>query len=285
MSGNSRPLFLTLKSYADSIQKVLLKSGWRKLLDSRSSTSPSMSTVGPSAILSSKFWFSDVSFARPKDERPGWYLAFLLLLSMASAAIDVFSLPSLGVFTANNTGNLVFLAIAAGQINDSDIHPIAAITSLAASWFGSFWAGQLGHRVGRAKRWYVFADTALGATLAILCAGLYYRGTLHFRDGRTEYVTIALLVSRSHMTTKSNAHFANYTGVSTVIHNGNTKCDNRWYIVAEHNNDTCGYRCHVIVFQRSSLVRNTQPSERRAVCVYRSLLPRRFDRRLRIPLF
>ena len=114
---------------------------------------------------------------------------------MAASAIDVFSVPSLGVFTANNTGNLVFLAIAAGQIKDDTIKPIAAVTSLTASWLGSFYSGQLGHRVGRAKRWFVFADTFLGASIAVMCAAMYYGDVLKFHDGRTEYAVIALLVS------------------------------------------------------------------------------------------
>lgn len=146
-------------------------------------------------MFSRKYWLADISFARPKDESLGLYLVFLLTLSAASAAVDVFSVPSLGVFTANNTGNLIFLAIAAGQVKDEYVHPVAAITSLLASMFGSFYSGQVGHRVGRAKRWFVFGDTLLGALLAIIVAALYYGHKLHFFDGRTEYVTIALLVS------------------------------------------------------------------------------------------
>lgn len=123
-------------------------------------------------MFSHSYWRSDVSFARPKDNSLGLYLVFLLTLSMASAAIDVFSVPSLGVFTANNTGNVVFLAIKAGQIQDNEIQALPALTSLLASWLGSFYSGQVGHRVGRAKRWFVFMDICLGACLAILCASL-----------------------------------------------------------------------------------------------------------------
>lgn len=194
------------------------------------------------------YWLDDVSFARPKNEGFGWYLPFLLALSMASAAIDVFSLPTLGVFTANNTGNLVFLMIAAGQIHDPGVRPVAAITSLAASWLGSFYSGQLGHRVGRAKRWLVFGDTLLGAFVAILCAGLYYRGTLVLHDSRTEYATIALLVSSlvlmGHVNGMTSVTTCSSTGINAVFHYGCPKCDDGWYTGPEYHYDARCDRCH-----------------------------------------
>ena len=141
------------------------------------------------------YWSAEISFARPKNEGFGWYLPFLLTLSMASAAIDVFSIPVLGVFTANNTGNLIFLAIAAGQVHSDGVDATAAITSLLASWLGSFWSGQVGKLVGRSKRWFVFGDTVLGAIIAIIFAVLYYCDVLPMRGSNTRYATIALLVS------------------------------------------------------------------------------------------
>lgn len=122
-------------------------------------------------------------------------MPFLLLLSFAAGAIDVFSVPFLGVFTANNTGNIVFLALAAAQLSsvDSNIHAVAAITSLLASWAGSASSGQIGHVFGRKKRLFVFADVMQQSIICFIVVGLIWANKVHSRDENTEYVAVALL--------------------------------------------------------------------------------------------
>lgn len=144
---------------------------------------------------SSSYWHTDIDFTRTNPKRAN-HLPFLLLLSFAAGAIDVFSVPFLGVFTANNTGNIVFLALAAAQLAEADpgnIQPVAAITSLLASWAGSACSGQLGHVVGRKKRAFVVADLMQQSVLVFLVVGLIWANKVRSRDHDTEYVAVALL--------------------------------------------------------------------------------------------
>jgi uncharacterized membrane protein YoaK (UPF0700 family) len=150
------------------------------------------SPPGPNS--SASYWVTDIDFALNNPKRAN-HIPFLLLLSFAAGAIDVFSVPYLGVFTANNTGNIVFLALAGAQlaeVDPGDVHPIAAITSLLASWFGSLVSGQIGNFFGRRKRLMVFCDALQQAVLVFLCVGLIWGGKLNDVD-QTKYVVVALL--------------------------------------------------------------------------------------------
>ncbi|CAN8106153.1 unnamed protein product [Discula destructiva] len=142
----------------------------------------------------SAYWHTDIDFARTNPDR-SQHLPFLLLLSFAAGAIDVFSVPFLGVFTANNTGNIVFLALAAAQLAslDNNIHPVAAITSLLASWAGSAASGQIGNCVGRKRRFFVFADLMQQSIICFIVVGLIWGNKVRSRDEDTEYVAVALL--------------------------------------------------------------------------------------------
>ncbi|KAF3771035.1 hypothetical protein M406DRAFT_326438 [Cryphonectria parasitica EP155] len=144
-----------------------------------------MTALFPSSLfLSRAYWQADLDFTRTNPNR-AQHLPFLLLLSFAAAAVDVFSVPYLGVFTANNTGNIVFLALAAAQlaaVDPADVHPVAAVTSLAASWAGSAVSGQIGNALAaRRKRFFVVADILQQAVL------------VRSNDGSSEYVAVALL--------------------------------------------------------------------------------------------
>ncbi|KAL1404853.1 hypothetical protein Q8F55_008464 [Vanrija albida] len=135
------------------------------------------------------FWNAELTFERRT------YIPVLLSLSIAAGSIDVFSVPALGVFVANNTGNLVFLALAASQMKkyDPEVYPVAAVVALVGSWFGSFYSGHLGRYFGKRRRGYVVADMTVQAALIFLVAGLYYGRKIHIRDGRTEYASIFLM--------------------------------------------------------------------------------------------
>lgn len=146
-------------------------------------------------LASSAYWHTDIDFARTNPNR-AQHLPFLLLLSFAAAAVDVFSVPFLGVFTANNTGNIIFLALAAGQlaaVDPADVHPVAAVTSLAASWAGSAVSGQMGNIIGRKKRFWVFADIMQQSVICFIVVGLIWANKVHSADGNTEYAAVALL--------------------------------------------------------------------------------------------
>ncbi|PWN19602.1 hypothetical protein BCV69DRAFT_278287 [Microstroma glucosiphilum] len=124
------------------------------------------------------------------------YAPFLLLLSFASGAVDVFSIPALHIFVANNTGNLIFLALAAAQLSAVDpgaIYPISAIIALAGSWLGSLASSFAGRTLGKSQRRYVFADLLLQSILMFIVCGLYWGHVIAFHDGRTEYIAVSLL--------------------------------------------------------------------------------------------
>lgn len=149
----------------------------------------------PGSLTSSAYWHTDLDFARTNPKR-AQHLPFLLLLSFAAGAIDVFSVPYLGVFTANNTGNIVFLALAAAQlaaIDPNSVHPVAAITSLVASWAGTAASGQIGNVIGRKRRFFVFADILQQSVVCFIVVGLIWGNKVHSGDNDTEYVAVALL--------------------------------------------------------------------------------------------
>lgn len=146
-------------------------------------------------LTSSAYWHTDIDFARTNPKR-AQHLPFLLLLSFAAAAVDVFSVPYLGVFTANNTGNIVFLAMAASQlaaVDPADVHPVAAITSLAASWAGSAASGQIGNLVGRKRRLLVVVDVLQQAVLVFVVVGLIWGGAITTGKDGAGYAAVALL--------------------------------------------------------------------------------------------
>lgn len=144
--------------------------------------------------LSPAYWSETITYAGHRSH----YAPFLLLLSFASGAIDVFSVPALQVFVANNTGNIIYLAMGAAQLSsvDTELKPISAIIALAGSWLGSIFSGLVGHRCGKKKRGYVFGDMLLQALLVFLVVGLYWGHAIGYHDRRTEYVAVAILVSQ-----------------------------------------------------------------------------------------
>lgn len=79
----------------------------------------------------------------------------LCLVSLGVGAIDGFSFPDLKVFAANMTGNLVFLALAASQVNDDFLSARRSSVALVLFWAGAFVSGQLGHKIGTKVRWWV----------------------------------------------------------------------------------------------------------------------------------
>lgn len=91
----------------------------------------------------------------------------LLLLSLTTGLVDAISILGLGkVFTANMTGNIVFLGFAAAGAPGFRVAPY--IVALAAFLFGALVAGRTGrvHATRPLRRWLV--------TAALLEAGLLW---------------------------------------------------------------------------------------------------------------
>jgi len=90
----------------------------------------------------------------PKSPLP----LLLLLLSLTTGLVDAISILGLGkVFTANMTGNIVFLGFAAAGA--PSFHPAPYIVALAAFLAGAATAGRIGkaHAGGPLGRWLTLA--------------------------------------------------------------------------------------------------------------------------------
>lgn len=96
----------------------------------------------------------------------------LLLLSLTTGLVDAISILGLGkVFTANMTGNIVFLGFAAAGAPGFRVAPY--IVALAAFLFGALVAGRTGrvHATRPLRRWLVTA-ALLEASLLWIAAAL-----------------------------------------------------------------------------------------------------------------
>lgn len=109
----------------------------------------------------------------PIDTTNADYL--LLFVSLGVGIIDAFTFPDLKVFAANMTGNTVFLALAAAQVNDDFLSAPRSAVALASFWCGSFVSGQVGHRVGTRTRWWVSLTFCLQGLLILAAAIVLWR--------------------------------------------------------------------------------------------------------------
>lgn len=107
------------------------------------------------------------------DTRP--LHGLLLVLSMTTGLIDAVSVLGLDkVFTANMTGNIVFLGFAAAGTAGFDIIP--SLSALIAFTLGAFIAGHIGtrHGSGPLGRWLIIAaliETVLIWSAAVIALG------------------------------------------------------------------------------------------------------------------
>lgn len=81
----------------------------------------------------------------PDTERPSALPSLLLLLSLTTGLVDAVSVLGLGkVFTANMTGNIVFLGFALAGTPGFDAAPF--LVALATFMSGALLAGRIGSR-------------------------------------------------------------------------------------------------------------------------------------------
>src|SRR3989449_5799668 len=103
------------------------------------------------------------------QERPASLPLLLLVLTVTTGLIDAVSVLGLGrVFTANMTGNIVFLGFAlAGQPGFSRLRSLAA---LLAFLVGAVIGGRLGARLAGSQRRWLFAVAGVGASPRVAAA-------------------------------------------------------------------------------------------------------------------
>lgn len=96
----------------------------------------------------------------------------LLLLSLTTGLVDAVSVLGLGkVFTANMTGNVVFLGFAA--VGTEGFRPLPYIAALLGFALGAAAAGLSGrHHVGRPMRRWLTVAAAVEAALLWIAAGI-----------------------------------------------------------------------------------------------------------------
>lgn len=96
----------------------------------------------------------------------------LLLLSVTTGLVDAISVLGLGkVFTANMTGNIVFLGFAAAGTPGFRVAPFVA--AIAAFLFGALIAGRIGkHHAGRPLHHWLIVAALVEAALLWIAAGV-----------------------------------------------------------------------------------------------------------------
>jgi len=101
----------------------------------------------------------------------------LLIMGFASAMVDTMTVPTVKTFVANNTGNWILLSLGTVGLQHEYpglIFPVRCIVALAGSWTGSFLTGQIGHRIGMRKRWWLLAEFIFESLLVYMSAILLY---------------------------------------------------------------------------------------------------------------
>jgi uncharacterized membrane protein YoaK (UPF0700 family) len=104
--------------------------------------------------------------------------AVLLVLTMTTGLIDAVSVLGLGrVFTANMTGNIVFLGFALAAA--PGFSPSRSLTALGAFLIGAVVGGRLNMRLGRSRRRWLAVAAIVESAALLLAAALalgYERG-------------------------------------------------------------------------------------------------------------
>ncbi len=117
----------------------------------------------------------------PNDAlKPGSLPTLLVVLTITTGLIDAVSVLGLGrVFTANMTGNIVFLGFALARVPDFSAR--RSLAALAAFLIGAVIGGRLGTRLGDSRQRWLLSVAVIESSLlfaAALAASGYDSGAL-----------------------------------------------------------------------------------------------------------
>lgn len=129
---------------------------------------------------------------------PDALLEFELMgLALAAGINDATTFPDYRVFASNQTGNTALLAVGALGLVDReavDLNDVAVSLGLFILGGSSF--GQLGHAVGRTRRWWLLFTNIL-QTLLVFAAAALRKWVDSDRHSPARYAVIALLAFAS----------------------------------------------------------------------------------------
>ncbi|CAF1141966.1 unnamed protein product [Adineta steineri] len=117
----------------------------------------------------------------------------LMAFGFGTGVVDVMSYKDFGVFVSNQTGNTVFFgARIAGQSS-------AVYSLICASLFGflisGFISGQIGHRIGNKRRWWLICNTCFQTILIFVVIVLMSKKTILPKDSNAYVLALLLSIS------------------------------------------------------------------------------------------
>lgn len=144
----------------------------------------------------------------------------LLFVTLGVGCIDAFSFTDLKVFAANMTGNTVFLALAAAQVDDSFLSAPRSIVALVSFWVGAFCSGQVGHLVGTKQRWWVCFTFFWQGMLVLAASIVLWTGGVTGTDVEVldlKVLSIVCLLSFSYGAQATTARGLGVAEIPTVV--------------------------------------------------------------------
>jgi uncharacterized membrane protein YoaK (UPF0700 family) len=114
----------------------------------------------------------------------------LVALGFATGIADVMSYKDFSVFTLNQTGNTVVFALLITGV------PLTHFSSICASLFGflvaGFISGQLSHRIGDHRRWWLILNSFFQTALIFIVVALLSTHVI-LTTGNNAYILVLLL--------------------------------------------------------------------------------------------
>ncbi len=120
----------------------------------------------------------------------------LMILALAAGINDAMTFPDYGVFASNQTGNTALLAVGALRVAPEKVNLTNVGISLGLFIIGGTILGQLGHVVGRTRRWWLITTNILQTCLILGAAALRHWVAIT-KESRYRYVVISLIAFAS----------------------------------------------------------------------------------------